>query len=572
MSVGARRIPDVLLECYLVGSLDEEARAEVEAVLAESEADRAWLEELRAESAAFLVRSPPGPLVERFEASRRRWWRKPVVLFAPVLAVAVVVALMVLVSSQDEPAGSAKRREVAKANAQEATKQQVAEANAREARRQLEAAEPNAREAQKQLRIAEANAREVNTQRSITDTNAREARRQLEAAEANAREAQKQLRIAEANAREAEKQQRADVFLRSAMLLTVSQDGTARRWDVLSDEAMAELCGSPGPVSADCFNGEVPQRGAVQTAGLEFRIHPFATLMLDGMEIGQTPLPPIEVEVGYHTVQMFNWALGKEITLIIEVKAGQPNIFNYNLISPKREPYNRRLFLELYRQREALSHLRIGLAMALGYTEMPLDAVVVKPGDELEPGSYLHAEVWVGNSYNSGYAAVLSRDASGQIKVHLSDNNNDAVSYAGSADMQETGLRGRINLGKAEGEEVVYALYSPERFKLDWAVSALREGRELVRVAPRGIAVEHIALLVRDRLVEKAALEFRIRPSATVVLDGKQLGETPLVPIEVEVGSHTVKIFNHNLGKEIIRTIEVKGGQPNVFKYNLLED
>ncbi len=530
MSVGARRIPDVLLECYLVGSLDEEARAEVEAVLAESEADRAWLEELRAESAAFLVRSPPGPLVERFEASRRRWWRKPVVLFAPVLAVAVVVALMVLVSSQDEPAGSAKRREVAKANAQEATKQQVAEANAREARRQLEAAEPNAREAQKQLRIAEA------------------------------------------NAREAEKQQRADVFLRSAMLLTVSQDGTARRWDVLSDEAMAELCGSPGPVSADCFNGEVPQRGAVQTAGLEFRIHPFATLMLDGMEIGQTPLPPIEVEVGYHTVQMFNWALGKEITLIIEVKAGQPNIFNYNLISPKREPYNRRLFLELYRQREALSHLRIGLAMALGYTEMPLDAVVVKPGDELEPGSYLHAEVWVGNSYNSGYAAVLSRDASGQIKVHLSDNNNDAVSYAGSADMQETGLRGRINLGKAEGEEVVYALYSPERFKLDWAVSALREGRELVRVAPRGIAVEHIALLVRDRLVEKAALEFRIRPSATVVLDGKQLGETPLVPIEVEVGSHTVKIFNHNLGKEIIRTIEVKGGQPNVFKYNLLED
>jgi serine/threonine-protein kinase len=72
--------------------------------------------------------------------------------------------------------------------------------------------------------------------------------------------------------------------------------------------------------------------------------------------------------------------------------------------------------------------------------------------------------------------------------------------------------------------------------------------------------------------VEKAPLEFRIRPYATVVLDGKTLGQTPLAPTEVQVGSHTVQLINKDLGKELSRTIEVKAGQPNVFKYNLLED
>jgi RNA polymerase sigma-70 factor len=71
MSAEARRILDSLLECYLVGALDAEARAEVEAALAESEVDRARFEELRAESEAFLIQHPPGPLVERFEASQQ---------------------------------------------------------------------------------------------------------------------------------------------------------------------------------------------------------------------------------------------------------------------------------------------------------------------------------------------------------------------------------------------------------------------------------------------------------------------------------------------------------------------
>jgi serine/threonine-protein kinase len=77
---------------------------------------------------------------------------------------------------------------------------------------------------------------------------------------------------------------------------------------------------------------------------------------------------------------------------------------------------------------------------------------------------------------------------------------------------------------------------------------------------------------VRRAAVEKAQLQFRIRPFATVMLDGKQLGQTPLDAVEAEVGSHSVRLINKELGKDITRTFEVKAGQLNVFKHNLLED
>nr|WP_257458726.1 protein kinase [Archangium lipolyticum] len=90
---------------------------------------------------------------------------------------------------------------------------------------------------------------------------------------------------------------------------------------------------------------------------------------------------------------------------------------------------------------------------------------------------------------------------------------------------------------------------------------------------PKGTAVARAEpVSPRRATVEKALLEFRIRPYAIVVLDGRQLGQTPLAPAEVEVGMHTVKLINKDLGKEITRTYEVKAGQPNIFKHNLLED
>ncbi len=75
---------------------------------------------------------------------------------------------------------------------------------------------------------------------------------------------------------------------------------------------------------------------------------------------------------------------------------------------------------------------------------------------------------------------------------------------------------------------------------------------------------------VRRKLAQKTTLVFRIRPYATVLLDGSALGQTPLAPVQVTPGSHTVRLINRDLGKDLTRTIEVKAGQSNVFKHDFL--
>ena len=67
----------------------------------------------------------------------------------------------------------------------------------------------------------------------------------------------------------------------------------------------------------------------------------------------------------------------------------------------------------------------------------------------------------------------------------------------------------------------------------------------------------------------KGTLEFRIRPYAVVSLDGKVLGQTPLAAVDVPVGKHTLRLVNKELGKDVTKSIEVKAGEPNVFKLNL---
>jgi hypothetical protein len=103
MTPQARRIPDSLLERYLADALDARTRAQLEETVASSPADRARLEELRADSAAFLIQHPPGPLVDRFRQERKRgqWWRRPELLI-PVFASAAL-ALLVLVPHIIEP-------------------------------------------------------------------------------------------------------------------------------------------------------------------------------------------------------------------------------------------------------------------------------------------------------------------------------------------------------------------------------------------------------------------------------------------------------------------------------------
>jgi serine/threonine-protein kinase len=67
-------------------------------------------------------------------------------------------------------------------------------------------------------------------------------------------------------------------------------------------------------------------------------------------------------------------------------------------------------------------------------------------------------------------------------------------------------------------------------------------------------------------------VEFRIRPYATVIIDGKNIGQTPFAPIQVAQGKHTVRLVNRDLDKEVTRTLDVPAGKTTIFKFNLLEE
>jgi serine/threonine-protein kinase len=65
-----------------------------------------------------------------------------------------------------------------------------------------------------------------------------------------------------------------------------------------------------------------------------------------------------------------------------------------------------------------------------------------------------------------------------------------------------------------------------------------------------------------------ARLELRIRPYATVYLDGKKLGDTPLKVQVVKAGKHTLRLVNPKLGKDEEIELVLKPGH-NVYKHNL---
>ena len=76
---------------------------------------------------------------------------------------------------------------------------------------------------------------------------------------------------------------------------------------------------------------------------------------------------------------------------------------------------------------------------------------------------------------------------------------------------------------------------------------------------------------VKKIVVEKGMLEIRIRPYATVFLDGKPLGDTPIPPQSVYEGKHELKLLNRDLKYEKTFDIVVKPGQTTPFKKNLEE-
>jgi serine/threonine-protein kinase len=90
--------------------------------------------------------------------------------------------------------------------------------------------------------------------------------------------------------------------------------------------------------------------------------------------------------------------------------------------------------------------------------------------------------------------------------------------------------------------------------------------------APEGTPAKRKGGSRREVAGDLGTLEFRIRPYAIVYLDGKKLGETPFAAIDVPEGHYAVTAVNPKLGKKVTRSIEVKAGEANVFRLNLLEE
>jgi serine/threonine-protein kinase len=65
-------------------------------------------------------------------------------------------------------------------------------------------------------------------------------------------------------------------------------------------------------------------------------------------------------------------------------------------------------------------------------------------------------------------------------------------------------------------------------------------------------------------------LELRIRPYATVYLDDRRLGDTPLPAQVVPVGKHKLRLVNEKLGKEVTLDVTVGAGT-TIVKHNLKE-
>ncbi len=68
-----------------------------------------------------------------------------------------------------------------------------------------------------------------------------------------------------------------------------------------------------------------------------------------------------------------------------------------------------------------------------------------------------------------------------------------------------------------------------------------------------------------------ALLELRIRPYATVYVDGKLVGDTPLPALTLPVGKHALRLVNPGLKKDVVLEVVLKPGE-NVVKHNLKQE
>jgi anti-sigma factor RsiW len=511
MSVGSRRISDPLLECYLVGSLDKEARAEVEAALAQSEADRVRLAELRAESAAFLVQHPPRPLVKRFEVSPRRWWHLPLALLAPVLAAAA--ALVVLISAE-EVSTSAVGVSLSLYREREEVDALVVQGET------LSSDDPLRFEVRSEGRSGYVAVLSWDMEGAVAVSYP------VEGEAAAPFDAQAPL-LSGAIGMEGRKGE-VEVYL------LFSSEPFKLDWAVLALREGRELA-SVAPKGVSVGRTSFLMRDSLsQVAQVSLTVH-------REHEGAQSQVMPGETLSPGEALRFKVWAQGKSgyVAVLSRDAAGTVAVYHpfggktaapfdakapllpeegvsagwkegeeqvFAFFSP--EPFQLEPVVVALREGRDLTSV-VTRNMAVGrtsflvrdahdrsllvvYRERGETNVRVYPGERVSPDDTLRFEMR--GAEQSGYVAVLGRDAAGAIAVYHPFGRSVAVPF----DAKTPLLPGTIGLDGREGEETVYALFSPKPFKVDWAVSALREGRELASIAPKGVRVGRTSFLVED--------------------------------------------------------------------------
>jgi hypothetical protein len=70
-------------------------------------------------------------------------------------------------------------------------------------------------------------------------------------------------------------------------------------------------------------------------------------------------------------------------------------------------------------------------------------------------------------------------------------------------------------------------------------------------------------------LQNEAQVAARVRPWGNVTLDGRKLGTTPMSPVSVYEGPHTLEVFNPKLKAKKTRVVMVKPRRVTVIKLDL---
>jgi serine/threonine-protein kinase len=90
-------------------------------------------------------------------------------------------------------------------------------------------------------------------------------------------------------------------------------------------------------------------------------------------------------------------------------------------------------------------------------------------------------------------------------------------------------------------------------------------------VADAAVRVEAAPGKAPASRVRKGRLTLRVSPWAEVSIDGRKLGTTPLSPIELGEGRHSVVLVNPELGVRRTLTATVRDGRDVTLRVNLLE-